>query len=218
MLAACEKFSATALFWGRQEMEEGGGGIGCLHEMLADKEGIEAGGAEMAKIGMGAQARFGHGDAVIGDLLDQFQRGLRVHREGLQIAIVYADDMGFGGEGAIELGACVDFNQRFHLQCATEGDEVAQQRIVESGNDQEEAIGVVGARFPDLPGIEDEVLAENRERDFLASITKILEGAAKEFTFGKNGKSGSARGFEGFGERGSVEGVANYAAGRRSWF
>ena len=66
-----------------------------------------------------------------------------------------------------------------------------------------------------MPGIEDKILAEDGERDVLAGIAQILEGATEEFALGENGESGGASGFERFGESGRVEGVTDDAARRR---
>ena len=113
-------------------------------------------------------------------------------------------------------GGGVNFDERLHVQFAAEGDEVAEKRVVERGDDQEEAVGIVGARFPDLPGIENKILAEDGQRDFFAGFAKIFERAAKEFAFGEDGESGGAGGFERLSEGGSIEWIANHAARRRS--
>ena len=108
-------------------MEESGGGIGGQHEVLADEESIEAHAAKFLEVGVGAEAGFGYGEAVIGNLFDQLERSFHAHREGFQIAIVDADDAGIRGKGAIEFGAGVDFDKRLHCEIAAEGEEVAQE-------------------------------------------------------------------------------------------
>ena len=138
-------------------------------------------------------------------------RTARVFRSRLLTPMMRAS----GGESAIEFCRRVDLDERLHVEFAAEGDEFAQSAVVESGDDQEETVGIVGARFPDLPGIEDEIFAQNGERDFFAGIAKIFQRAAEEFAFGENGESGGAGGFEGFGKRGGVKGIANDSARRR---
>ena len=51
-------------------------------------------------------------------------------------------------------------------------------------------VGVVGTGFPNLPGIEDKILAESRQGYFLARVAKILERSVEELAFGKDGKRG----------------------------
>lgn len=197
---------------GGEEMEERDARIGSQHEVLADEKGIEASAAELPEIRMGAQAGFGDGEAVFGNMLDKLERRLHAHGKGFQVAIVDADDASFDGQGTVEFGARMDFNKRFHVEFAAKGDEVAEKRVAESGDDEKKAVGIVGAGFPDLPSIEDEILAEGGQDHFLASLAKILERAAEEFAFGENGESGGASGLERFGECYWVKGIANDSA------
>ncbi len=59
----------------------------------------------------------------------------------------------------------MNFHERLHAELAAKRDQIAQLFIVQCGDDQQETVGVVSAGFPDLPGIEDEVLAKDRESD-----------------------------------------------------
>ena len=78
----------------REELKKGGGGIGGEHEVFTDEKGVEAGGAQITKIGVSAKTGFGDGDAVIGNLLDELEGSLYTHGQRLQVAIVDADDAG----------------------------------------------------------------------------------------------------------------------------
>jgi hypothetical protein len=196
-------------------LEERGGRVGSEHEMLADEEGVEARRAKVPKIGVGAESGFGYGEAMLGDLFDQFERCFHAHSKGLQVAIVDADNAGVRSESAIEFGLRVDLDERLHGKFAAQSEEIAQKRIVERRHNQEETIRIVGTGFPNLPGIKDKILAQSGEGHFLACIAKILERAAEEFTFRENGKRGGAGGFQGFGKGRRVEGIANDAAGGR---
>jgi hypothetical protein len=146
---------------------------------------MEASGAESGKIIVSAQAGFADGYAGIRDALDQLEGSLDAQVQGLQVAIVDADDAGFSGEGAVELCGCVNFHDGFHADLTAEGDEVAEKLIAESGHDKQEAVSVVRARFPDLPGIEDEVLAKDGNLYGFARIAQIFQRAAKKFSFSK---------------------------------
>src|SRR5271166_5319346 len=148
---------------GGEELEECGGGIGSKHEMLADEKGVEARSAKLLKIGVGAKTGFGYREAVVGNVLDQLEGGFTAHREGFQVAIVDAEDAGIHSQRAVEFGAGMNFDERLHRDFAAKGEEVTQERIIERGDDQEKAIGIVGASFPNLPGIENEILAQGRK-------------------------------------------------------
>ena len=57
-----------------EKFQESGGGIGGQHEAGADEEGVVAGGTELGDFSMGSDPRFADGDAVVGNLLDEFER------------------------------------------------------------------------------------------------------------------------------------------------
>jgi len=57
--------------------------------MRADEEGIETGGAQLDEIVVGTQAGFAHGDAMVRDAINQFERSLDASCESLEVAIVH---------------------------------------------------------------------------------------------------------------------------------
>ena len=167
---------------------------------------------------MGAQAGFADGNAVIRNSADQFERCFDAHGERSEVAVVYADDAGAGGESAVELIGSVNLDERLHANLTAQGDEVAQQRIFKYRDDEEKAVCVVGAGFPDLPGIEDKILAQNRELDRLAGVAEILQRATEKLAFGQNGEGGSPRGLQSLGEGRGIEEIAKDTARRRGRF
>src|SRR5256885_2262052 len=175
--------------------------------MFADEKRVEAGSAQTEKIVVRAGTRFADGDTMFRGAVDQFQGSFRAHRQRFQVAIVYADDASSGGQGAIEFGGRVNFHQSFHAQLAAELEQVAELRTLERGDDEQKAVGIIGASFPDLPGIKDEILAEHREMNGFAGITQILKRAVEKFLFGEDGKRGGASGFESVRQSDSVKGV-----------
>ena len=180
--------------------------------MRADEKGVETGGAKFDEIVVRAQAGFADGDAMVRDAADQFERSLGASRESFEIAIVHANDARASGEGPIEFGFRVHFDQRFHSKFSPKSDEIAKKVILKHSDYEKKTVGVVGPRFPDLPGVEDEVFAEYGELDGFASIAEILQRAAKEFRFGEYGERGSARGFKGLRQGNGIEGIANHTA------
>lgn len=183
------------LFRRCEEVEKGGGGIGGLHEVFADEEGVETRGAEVLQVGVGAQAGFSNGEAVIRDFFDQFEGCLHPNRKRFQIAIIDADDARVSSQGPTEFAAGVNFDERLHLQFTAEREQVVKKRVRQRGDNQEKAVGVIGARFPDLPGIENEILTESGKLDLFAGIAEIFQGAAEEFAFREDGESRGSCGF-----------------------
>src|SRR5580692_2401432 len=199
-----------------EKSSEGRRWIGREHETLADQKGVEAGGPESQEIVVRAESGFADYDASIGDALDEFEGGLDTQAESFQVAVVDADDVRSGGEGAIELSGGVDFHERLHADLAAERDEIAKKFIVERSNNEQEAVGVVGARLPDLPGIENEVFAKDGHFYSMARIAKVFQGAAKEFAFRQHGQHGRACCFQGLCQLDGMEGIAENSFRGRS--
>lgn len=197
---------------GMEQMEESDGGIRREHEMFADEERVETRFAEADEIIISAETGFADGDAIVGNVRNEIERGLRRDLERFEVAIVDAEDASAGGEGTVELGAGVNLDERLHAKFAAEGEKVAELRVGERDNHEEETVGFIGTGFPNLPGIKNEILAEGGEGDLGAGIAKIFEGATKEFGFGEDGESGGSGGFESGGESGGIEGIADDAA------
>src|SRR4029077_8719128 len=144
----------------------------------------------------------------VGNLVDQLEGSFRANAQRFQVAVVYAKDAGVRCECAIEFGCGVDFDERLHAEFATEGNQVAKLRIVQGCHNQEKTVGVIGAGFPDLPGIENEILAKDWQRDSFSGFAQILERAMKEFFLSKDGKGGGAGSSQRACQRWRVEGIA----------
>src|SRR5882762_328131 len=142
--------------------------------MLADQESIEAGIAQAKQIVMGAQAGFADRDTMVGNLIDQLEGSFGTDDQSLQVAIVHPQDAGVRGERPVKFSPGVNFDQRLHAKLAAERDELMELRIGKRSDNQEKTVGVVSTGFPNLPGIENEVLAKNGESYGLAGFAKIL--------------------------------------------
>src|SRR6266436_5402262 len=134
---------------------------------------------------------------MVWDAIDQFEGSLNASRESLEVAIIHADEARANGEGSIEFGIRVHFDQRFHSKFSPESDEIAKKSIFKHRDNEKKTVGVIGAGLPHLPGVEDEIFAEHGELDRFASVAEIFQRATQEFRFGEYGKRGSTRGFKG---------------------
>src|SRR6266851_4138609 len=90
-----------------------------------------------------------------------------------------------------------------------------EERILQSGGDKEKAVGVIGASFPNLPGIKNKILAQNRKLHDLASIAQVFQRAAEKFSLCEHGKRASPGEFQGLREGHWFEWLANHAPRRR---
>jgi hypothetical protein len=63
----------------------------------------------------------------------------------------------------IEFVAVVHFDQHRHAEACGDGLELAHRRQIERGGDQQDGVGAHGARFEDLIGVDQKVLAQHRQ-------------------------------------------------------
>ena len=146
-------------------------------------------------------------------MLDQFEGSFDADVESFQVAIVDADDAGVGGEGAVEFRAGVNFHERLHSELAAERDQFAKRVVRERCDDEQEAVGVVGARFPDLPGIEDEVLAQRRGALLaLRASRRFFSEPPKNSPSVRTESAAAPAASRDLASRGSVKGIANNSA------
>ncbi len=130
-----------------------------------------------------------------------------------EIAVVDADDGGGEIEDAPGVGFVVDFDEAFEADALGEGGEGGEGFVVEDADDEEHGVGAHGGGFVDLIGIEDEVLAEDREVGNAAGAFQVLGGALEEGGFGEDGEGGGAARFVGGGKIGGIEIGADVAEG-----
>ena len=92
------------------------------------------------------------------------QRSVEVHVKGVEVAIVDADEVASGDEGAVEFGGIVDFAEDVELQCERATVKSKQFVLGERGDDQQDGVGAMGAGLEQLELVDDEVLAQARDR------------------------------------------------------
>ena len=124
------------------------------------------------------------GDAALGDddrvggnerrqPLADFERGL----EGPEVAVVDADQPAFERQRALEFGLVVDLDQHVEAEVVRGLVERARRLVVDRRHDDEDAVGAPGARLQHLIGIEEEILAQDRQRRRRARLDQMLRVA-----------------------------------------
>ncbi len=83
-------------------------------------------------------------------------------------------------------------------------DQAGQLILVEGGDDQQREVGTRGARFPQLVGGDDEVLAQHRDVHGTTHVAQVLEAAAEPSLLGQHADRGGTTGGVVGGERGGV--------------
>ena len=175
------------------------------HQALTDQEGVDAGLPQTGDVGGGENPALADDDTVL-----RHQRreplGRRKRRlEGLEVAIVDADEAAVELERALQLGVVVHLGDGIHAPVLGGSGEVAGRGVADLSQNDEDAVGTPGPRFHHLVGVEHEVLAQRGQRGGGARGREILRRALEGGPVGQHGEAGSAARLIGFGQSGRIE-------------
>ena len=133
------------------------------HQRLADQEGLECRPWPGAGNRHGRKCRFrrprcGRSGSAAQPLADGERR-----LEGAQVAVVDADQPALERQRALEFALVMDLDQHVEPEVMRGLVERARGIVVDGGHDDEDAVGAPGARLQHLIGIEQEILAQDRQ-------------------------------------------------------
>ena len=173
--------------------------IALFDEGFADEDGRGTGLFEAGNVGAGVDAALGNqkvGAAFAGgnEFFREAGGGAEIHFKSFQVAVVDADEFGAEGEGAVELGFVVDFDEDGEAGPDGEIVEAAEAFVIEDGDDEEDGVGTPFDGFEDLAFVDDEVFAEEREGDGGADRAEVIEGALEIFFIREDGEAAGTGG------------------------
>src|SRR5437660_1938489 len=128
-----------------------------------------------------------------------------MHLERLQIPGVDAQQIRLAERRRLELALLVNFAEHRHLQLAGERSELLEQRGRRGCGDEQHRVGAKSARLVDLEDADDEVLAQDRQRDCRAGGAQILERTAEMNAVRQDRKTGRAAALESLAELRGIE-------------
>ena len=116
----------------------------------------------------------------------------RRHLEGMQIAIVDADDFRAGSERLVELFGIVHLNQGGHSVFRGKLAKAPHPGHVEHGCDQQNGVGSMGGGFDHVEIVNREILTQHRDVHRRARGFEIGERSQEKFAIGQNAQCGGA--------------------------
>ena len=134
---------------------------------------------------------------------------VEVGDEPRQVAVVDPDEVGARVEDAGEVGRVVELDQGRHAERPGARQERRELGVVEDLGDQEDRVGAGEAGLDDLVLVDEEVLAQQRDRDRGADAGEVREVALEVGGVGQDAQAGGAVGLVGPGDRDRVEVVAD---------
>src|ERR1019366_4714976 len=133
-----------------------------------------------------ADARLSDLDYPWGDARGQPCEGAAVDLEGLEVPGVDADDAGASLDGPVGLGLVVHLDQSRHPQGLGPLTQADQGGLVKSRDNQQNNVGAVGARLPQLVRRDHEVLAEHGDLYGGAHGSQVLQAASETAPLGQD--------------------------------
>ena len=151
---------------------------------------MDALGPQPGHVGAVENAALGDQEPPGGDGVDEAQGGLKTDLEAAQIAVVDADQPPGQGQGPLQLRAVVDLDQDIQAQGQRQGVQVPQLGISQAGGDQQDAIRPQDPGLQHLVGVQDEVLADDRQRTGGTGLPQVVVTALEKIHVGENRETG----------------------------
>ena len=119
------------------------------------------------------------------EFLSQSFGGRESYLEGFEIPIVDPYESGSAAQRPLEFCLVMNFNQGCQSCCIGQTVEVRQLIIREDGNNEQDRIGSPFNGLENLPLIDNEVLAKQRQLDSSSDGLEILERSLEELLVGE---------------------------------
>src|SRR5215211_1388117 len=145
------------------------------HQALADQKRRDAGAGKTGDIGRRKDAALGHDHALARDERRQSLARAQARFEGLEVAVVDADEARAQAQRALELGFVVHLDECVHAERKGCLLEIPRSDIVDGRHDDEDTVGPPRARLDDLVGVVQEILAQDRKRGARAGQRRRVE-------------------------------------------
>ena len=123
------------------------------------------------------------GDGEIGD-------------EGLEVAVVDADEPGVEPKCAVELRRIMHFGEHVHAEIMRGSCKLTRRGVVNRRHDDQDAVGAQRPRLEHLIGIDHEVLAQRRQARRLTRRRQKFRPSLKRWRVGQHRETGGAAGLD----------------------
>ena len=204
--ALCPSYGASKA----EQFGQACAGVRGAHEGLAYQEAVDAVLAHERHVFPLEDPRLGDHQFILGNRWQQLQRGLQAHLEGAQVAVVDAHHGVLHPQRALQLLAVVHLDEHVHAQLPGQVVECRELRVVEAGDDEQDAVRLHGPRLVDLVGVDDEILADHRQLAHHARALQVLGRSLEEVAVGEYRQAGGPVGGVADGELGRPEILAQH--------
>src|SRR5699024_9106655 len=131
---------------------------------FTDQEGADVVRRQLPDVIRRVNAAFADQQSVGRYLGAQADAGVQRRVEGVQVAVVDADDgVLWQGQHPLQFGFVVYFGQHVHAQVEGRVGQTLQGVVIERRGNQQNAVGAQRPRFGDLDRVDNEILAQHRQ-------------------------------------------------------
>jgi hypothetical protein len=133
--------------------------ISLAHERLPDEEGGNPMRGKASDGSVIVKAAFAYHQVVCGDMLQQVQGRSHSRMKRMEVTIVDADNAAAALQRFLQFCCGMHFNEWCETEVLTQSCQVDELRDIERGGDQQDGICAIPARFIELIGVDDKILA-----------------------------------------------------------
>ena len=144
----------------------------------------------------------------------QIKGGVQRHIEGMQIAVVDADQRRRQRQRIIQLLPIMNLHQYIQPDLMGNALELLHLVFGQTGSDQQDAVRTDGPAFVNLIGRDHEVLADHRQTAGITGGHQVVLVAHEEVVIGEHGQTGRSAVFVALGDHCRLERIAQNALAR----
>ena len=136
-------------------------------------------------------ARLGDANDAVGHCFADPHRTVGVDLEGVQVALIDADQACTGSKRASQFLLVMDLDECREPERAGERHELGELAVAQRGDDQQHRVGTHHAGVIEITERNGEVLSQNGQRNGGPSGSQVGDAAAEERLIGKDRQAGS---------------------------
>ena len=156
------------------------GNVAGAHEGFADEDRIAAAIEDALRVGARFESALADEEDAVGDFFAELFRRREIDLERRQVAVVDAEQTRAEIECAEEFLLGVDLDEHIELERFRDGVKVFELRLFERGDDEQHGVRASDRCLVKLDLVNDEILAQTRERRFLPDAREVAEMALEK--------------------------------------
>src|SRR5262249_3595313 len=145
------------------------------HQLFADQDGVESGGAQTFDVFARLDTAFTHERDLLWEFGREIEGSLKRSFKRAQVAVIDTEHPHVVTERLLNVHAVVDFDQRVESHAVSDLQQVVEQWAVQDRGDQQDRVGAGVRGLVNLVLVEDEVFPQQRQRRDVSYTAQVVE-------------------------------------------